>query len=151
MLLLLSVLPAVGVLQIRLLLLIRRIDRNINLLHQLVLFSILLKLVANSAHNVLNLGLKELLKRADSDRRILVIFFLNLFLIVENGDNLSVVVAILVRRLPIVEIDQHISQVLVQPILDGVVSVVLLLLLLVALLLLLSMIMLLLILLMLLS
>ena len=149
MLLLLSVLSTVGVLQIRLLLLIRRIDRNINLLHQLVLFSILLKLVANSAHNILNLGLKELLKRADSDRRILVIFFLNLFLIVENGDNLSVVVAILVRRLPIVEIDQHISQVLVQPILDGVVGVVLLLL--VALLLLLSMIMLLLILLMLLS
>ena len=149
MLLLLSVLSTVGVLQIRLLLLIRRIDRNINLLHQLVLFSILLKLVANSAHNILNLGLKELLKRADSDRRILVIFFLNLFLIVENGDNLSVVVAILVRRLPIVEIDQHVSQVLVQPILDGVVGVVLLLL--VALLLLLSMIMLLLILLMLLS
>ena len=142
--LLLSVLSTVGVLQIRLLLLIGRIDRNINLLHQLVLFGIFLQLVADSAHDILNFGLEELLKRADGDRRILMVFFLNLFLIVENGDDMSVMLAILVRRLPIVEIDQHVGQVLVQSIFDSVVRVVVLLLL-IALLLLLSMIMLLLI------
>ena len=49
---------------------------------------------------------------------------MDLFLLIKDGDDLGVVIAVLLRRLAVVEVDQHVSQVLVQSVLD-IVSVLL--------------------------
>ena len=54
------------------------------------------------------------------DNRLFSIGLLDLLLFIENVDNLCVVVAILLRPLPIVKVDQHVRQKLVQSIFHGV-------------------------------
>ena len=98
---------------------------RINLLDQIVLLGVLLELVAHSAHNVLDLGPEELLERVDRDgghaARLPLLDFL---LLIEDDDDLGVVVPVLPRALPVVQIYQHVSQVLVQSCFDMLRNVV---------------------------
>ena len=87
----------------------------IHFLDQVVLLGVLLELVAHRAHNVLDLGPEELLERVDRDGgRAACLPLLDFLLLVEDDDDLSVVVAVLPRALPVVQIYQHVGQVLVQ-------------------------------------
>ena len=95
-----------------------RICGLVHLEDKVVLLRILLELVSNRAHDVLNLVLEELLQIFDRDLRRFLALFLNFLLIVQNRDNLRVVVTILVRGLAVVQVYQHVGQVLVQAVLD---------------------------------
>ncbi len=90
----------------------------LDLIHQVVFLCVFLQFVTDSADNVLNLGLEQLLERVDRDvGRLLLIALLKLLLFVQDLDDLSVVVTILLSVLAIVKIDQHVGQALVQSIL----------------------------------
>ena len=78
-----------------------------------------MKLVSDCANDVFNLGREQLLQSRNCDRRVfLPVLLLNLLLVIKNGCNLCVVIPIFVGRLPIVQINQHVSQVLMQSVLN---------------------------------
>lgn len=95
-------------------------DWDFDLLDQVIFFRVFLQFVAHGADNILDLGLEEVLERVDIDGERLTIHFLNLFLLVQNRDNLRVVVPILFRPLPVVQVNQHVGQVLVQSVFNRV-------------------------------
>jgi hypothetical protein len=65
-----------------------------------------------------------LLERVNRNRGRLLVHLLELLLVVKNGDHVCVVVPVLLRALPIVQVNQHVRQVLVQSVLH-IVSVLL--------------------------
>jgi len=87
---------------------------------QVVFFGIFLKLVANCPNDILNLCLEQVRECLNIDNRLFSIGLLDLLLLVENVDNLSVMVSVLLGPLPIVKVDQHVRQKLVQSILNRV-------------------------------
>ena len=87
---------------------------------KIILFGVFLELVSHSAHNVLDLALKELAQGLVVDVELVLILLLNLLLVIKDSHDLSVVVSVLFSALTIVQIDQHVSQELVQSSLDVV-------------------------------
>lgn len=85
---------------------------------QVVFLGIFLKLVADRAHDTFNLVREELLERVDGDGALLVVDLLKLLLVVQDGDHMGIVLPVLLRALSIVQINQHVRQVLVQSILN---------------------------------
>lgn len=97
--------------------------------YQTVFLRVFLQLIAYSAHNTLNLALEQLLKLNDADvgvgRRALYTTVCRCCgsiapsLIFEHGRDMSVVLAILLSTLTVVQVDEHVSQELVQSVVDG--------------------------------
>ena len=77
-----------------------------------------MQFVADRSNDIFNLGLEELLERKDRDRRLLLACILQLLLVVQDGRHLCVMVPILISRLAVVQINEHVGQVLVQSVLD---------------------------------
>ena len=93
---------------------------DLDLLDQGVFLRVFLQLVTHGAHNIFDLVLKEVRERLDVDRGLLAIHLLNLFLLVQNRHNLRIVVPILLRPLSVVQVNQHVRQVLVQSVFNRV-------------------------------
>ena len=93
-------------------------DGRLDLHDQAVLLCIFLEFVAHSANNAFDFGLEKLLERADRDRRRLSVRLLDPLLVVQDRHDLGVVVPVLFRVFAVVEVDQHVGQVLVQSVLD---------------------------------
>ena len=94
---------------------------DLHLLDQVVLLGVFLQLVAHRAHDIFNLVREELVQRVYGDRRWQVtLFILNFLLLVKDYDDLGVVVPVLLRALAIVQVDQHVRQILMQAALNVV-------------------------------
>ena len=75
---------------------------HIDFLHQVVLLRVLLELVTNRAHDVLNLRLEELAERQYRDRLLLRALLLDPLLVFQDGGDLRIVVSIFFGRLAVV-------------------------------------------------
>lgn len=91
---------------------------HLNFTDQVVFLGVFLQLVANCADDAFNLVLEEGLQRVDRDGPLLVVHLLKLLLVVQDGHHVRVVLSELFIALSVVQIYQHVCQVLVQSILN---------------------------------
>ena len=87
---------------------------------KVVFLGILLQLVAHSAHNALNLVLEQVLQLIYVNVWLVLIEVVAA-LLVQRRDDVGVILAVLLRALPVVQVYQHVRQALVQSVLDSVV------------------------------
>ena len=106
-------------------LLVRRSSLDFNLDDELVFLGVLLQLVPHGTNNAFNFVLKETLQRVNRDLVLVARLVQEAPLLLNHGDYMGVVFSVLIRALPVVQVNQHVRQELLKSLLGYVVCGVL--------------------------
>ena len=87
---------------------------HFDLLDQRIFLGILLQFVPDCPNDIFNLIGEQILQRIDRNRCLLIVELLELLLLIQNCDHMSIVISVFFGSLAVVQIDEHVSQVLVQ-------------------------------------